>query len=155
MGNKATYVYLAGAMSGLSADDAKGWRIEAGKRLTEAGFTVLDPARGLMFLEPNETVADGYDDRFDETRHTVFNRDKFDSTRSDILLVNLLGHPRRVSIGTVMEMAWAHLSGRFTVTVMDKEDTCYLHAFINETSSVIIESLDEAVDYIIRTFGGK
>jgi hypothetical protein len=35
-------------------------------------------------------------------------RDRFDATRCDVLLVNLLG-AERVSIGTMMEVAWADL----------------------------------------------
>ena len=53
-------VYLAGPMTGMTAEKVKTWRRIATATLIEAGFTVLDPARGLMFLQPEDTVKDAY-----------------------------------------------------------------------------------------------
>jgi nucleoside 2-deoxyribosyltransferase len=153
MPRRGLLVYLAGPMTGMRIEHVKEWRGHAMSRLEEAGFTVLDPARGLMFLEPEAVVKDAYDDEFTENRHVVFERDKFDSTRADVLFVNLK-HAHRISIGTMMEMAWAHLSGRFVVTVLEKEGNPHMHAFVREASSILFDDPEEACDYIIRTFGG-
>lgn len=144
-------VYLFGPMTGQSYEDAVGWRRQAAEKLQEHGFTVLDPARGLMFLEPESTVKDSYGEDTTENKHTVFARDRFDSTRSDILLGNLKG-ATRVSIGSMMEMAWANLSNKFIVTVMEPEGNPHMHAFVRECSGAVMDSVEDAVDYIIATF---
>jgi len=145
-------VYLAGPMTGMTMEHVTTWRRKAEDQLDEAGFTVLDPARGLMFLNPESIVKDAYEDEFTENKHVVFERDKFDSTRADILFVNLK-HATRISIGTMMEMAWAHLSNRFVVIVIEKENNPHMHAFVREASSILFEDPEEACDYIVRTFG--
>ncbi len=145
-------VYLAGPMTGQTLEETIAWRRDATNKLEDAGFTVLDPARGLMFLKPEGVVKDSYENSHTETKHTVFVRDKFDSTRADILLINLL-EASRVSIGTMMELAWAHLSNRFPVVVMEREGNPHMHAFVRESAGVILDDMDDAVNYVIRTFG--
>jgi len=151
--SRGLLVYLAGPMTGMTKEDVVTWRRKAETMLTDAGFIVLDPARGLMFLDPEDVVKDAYEDEFTENKHVVFERDKFDSTRADILFVNLK-HAHRVSIGTMMEMAWAHLSGRFVVTVIEKEGNPHMHAFVREASSIMFDDPEEACLYIVKTFGG-
>lgn len=143
-------VYLAGPMTGLTLEQATGWRRLASERLEEAGFTILDPTRGLTFLKPDDVILDGYDGHQFESKHAVVLRDKFDSTRSDLLLINLLGISR-VSIGTMMELAWASLAGKFAIVIRDKGGV-YDHAFVNETAGILVDNLDDALDYIANTF---
>jgi nucleoside 2-deoxyribosyltransferase len=149
--HRGLLVYLAGPMTGMKIEDVRAWRLAAKETLAEAGFTVLDPSRGLMFLQPEAIVQDAYTDEFRETKHVIFERDKFDSIRADILFVNLK-HAPRVSIGTMMEMAWAHQAGRFIVTVIEPEGNPHMHAFVREASSIIFEDPEEACDYIVKTF---
>lgn len=153
MTRRGLLIYLAGPMTGMTLEHVTTWRKKARLALEEAGFTVLDPARGLMFLEPESVVKDAYEDETTENKHVVFTRDKFDSTRADILFVNLK-HATRISIGTMMEMAWAFLAGRFVVTVIEKEGNPHMHAFVRETSSIRFDDPEDACDYIVRTFGG-
>lgn len=145
-------VYLGGPMTGLTMEQVTAWRKKAKDALEEAGFTVLDPSRGLMFLKPEEVVQDAYEEEFTENKHVVFERDKFDATRADILFMNLK-HATRISIGTMMEMGWGHLSGRFVVTVIEREGNTHMHAFVREASSIMLDDPEDACDYIIRTFG--
>ncbi len=152
MAKRDIMVYLAGPMTGMTIEHVTTWRRKAEDKLAEAGFVVLDPARGLMFLKPEEVVKDAYEDEFTENKHVVFERDKFDSTRAEILLVNLK-HASRVSIGTMMEIAWAHLCGRFIITVIEKEGNPNMHAFVREASCILFDDPEEACDYIVRTFG--
>lgn len=149
--HRGLVVYLAGPMTGMKIEDVRAWRLKAKDKLAEFGFTVLDPSRGLMFLKPEEVVQDAYVDEFKETKHVIFERDRFDSIRADILFVNLK-HCNRVSIGTMMEMAWAHQAGRFIVTVIEKEGNPHMHAFVREASSIIFEDPEEACEYIVSTF---
>jgi len=152
MTRRGLIAYLAGPMTGMTLEHVQTWRRKARASLEDAGFVVLDPARGLMFLEPESVVQDAYEDEFTENKHVVFTRDKFDATRADILFVNLK-HATRISIGTMMEMGWAHLSGRFVVTVIEKEGNPHMHAFVREASSIMFDDPEDACDYIIKTFG--
>lgn len=145
-------VYLAGPMTGQTYEEATAWRAWVTEALTDEGFTLLDPSRGLMFLRPESVVKDAYLKSATENKHTVFLRDKFDSTRADILFINMLGADR-ISIGTTMELAWANLAGRFPIVIMEKEGNPHMHAFTRECAGVIFGDLQDAVDYIIRTFG--
>lgn len=140
-------------MTGLTKKAATEWRRESRETLEEAGLTVLDPTRGLTFLESNEVIQECYDfEGSTENAHTVFEIDKFDATRAGILLVNLLTAPK-ISIGTVIEMAWAHLSGTFVVTVMEDVGNPHDHPFIRKLSSVIFHSPEDACSYIVEKFG--
>jgi len=139
-------------MTGMTLEHVTTWRERARVALEDAGFTVLDPARGLVFLEPESVVRDAYEEEFTENKHVVFARDKFDATRADLLFVNLK-HATRISIGTMMEMGWAYLSGRFVVTVIEKEGNPHMHTFVREASSIWFDDPDDACDYIIQTFG--
>lgn len=152
MTKRGLIVYQGGSMTGLTLEEVVGWRVETAKVLEDAGFTVLNPARGLMFLEPESVVKDSYEVEFTENKHVVFERDKFDATRADILLMNLLKAPR-VSIGTIMEMAWGHLAGRFICTAIEREGNPHMHAFVREASSIMLDDIMEACHYIIKTFG--
>lgn len=77
----------------------------------------------------------------------VVTRDKFDSTRCSVLLVNLLG-AKKVSIGTCVEIGWANANDIPIVLVMEKEN-CHNHAFIRESANFITDSLDDGM-YIVK-----
>jgi hypothetical protein len=144
-------VYLAGSITGKTYIEATAWREMAARRLSDAGFKSISPMRGKSFLERETNIKDAYEGTNTADKHAIFTRDKFDSTRSEILLLNLLGADA-VSIGSVMELAWAHLSNCFCVVVMGMGNP-HVHAFVKEAASVVFDNLDEAVDYIISTFG--
>jgi len=152
MNRSGLIVYLGGSMTGLSLEECTAWRQAATELLEEAGFTVLDPTRGLTFLRPESVVKDAYEDEFGENKHLVFERDKFDATRADILIINLLKAPR-VSIGTMYEVAWGHLAGRFVALAMEREGNPHMHAFVREAASIIMEDIEDLVYYVITTFG--
>jgi len=71
-------------------------------------------------------------------------RDYFDCTTCDILIVNLLGYTR-VSIGTVMEIAWAH-AHRIPIICIMEEGNIHDHPMINEAIGFRVESVYDAID---------
>lgn len=89
-------IYLAGPMTGLLFEEARRWRNEAKERLEslldpETGVRVyrtLDPCRGKEYLEGH--VLQAMDDEGLGWGDIVVPRDKYDVTRSDIVLFNLL-----------------------------------------------------------------
>lgn len=99
-------VYLAGPITGLSWEQITEWR----KQVTAALAPDIDcfsPLRGKEYLAQETSVKDQYDKYIMSTQRGILIRDHYDATRRSLLFVNLL-NTVKVSIGTVMEIAWAH-----------------------------------------------
>ncbi len=77
----------------------------------------------------------------------IMTRDRFDATRCDALLVNLLG-AARVSIGTVMEIAWADACRTPIVVAMEPAGNVHEHAMIAEAIGFRVPTLAEAIHVI-------
>jgi len=148
-------VYLAGPISGLTYDEATGWRNAIATELAEFGIKCQSPMRAAIHLRHADGVLGDCEIQAGtkpaveamSTPKGVVVRDKFDSTRCDLLLVNLL-KAKKVSIGTCVEIGWANANDIPIVLVMEK-DNIHNHAFIRESASFITESLSDSV-YIIK-----
>jgi len=153
---KEVLVYLAGPITGTTYDECTDWRDEVCRQFDDSncGLKGITPMRGKSFLKKEKSIKDAYDDNSHCDKHAIFLRDKFDCLRSDIVLANFLG-AKNVSIGSMFEVAWAHQTGKFIVVVMEEKDNPHIHAFVRESAAEIFHDIDEAVDYIIDTFGGK
>ena len=81
------------------------------------------------------------------TSRGVMTRDRWDCTRCDVLLVNLLG-AKSVSVGTCMEIAWADLSRIPIVCAIEKDGNPHEHMMVNEAIGLRVESLDAALDTV-------
>ncbi len=81
----------------------------------------------------------------------IMTRDRFDATRCDVLLVNLLG-ATRVSIGTTMEIAWADLKRTPIVLCMEAPgtDNPHEHCMITEAVGFRCTTLDEGL-HVVRS----
>lgn len=142
-------VYLAGPITGSSYGQATEWRDYAKDLLESSGeYKCLTPMRGKEALKHIERFEpNGYDGV--ASNHNICHRDEYDVHRSDVLLVNLAG-ATRVSIGTMMEIAWGHHAGKFVITVLDSADNPHNHAFVIENSSMVVTSLDAAIEYLLK-----
>jgi len=76
-------------------------------------------------------------------------RDFNDCSTCDVLLVNLLG-ASKVSIGTVMEIAWAYQNRTPVVVVMEQEGNPHEHAMIREAIGFRVHTMGEAIA-VVRT----
>lgn len=142
-------VYLAGPITGLTYDGTTEWRDHAIKVLKEKGITGLSPMRHKDYLHGTTTIADTYEDKVMSSQRGIYARDKFDCERADVVLVNLLG-AKRVSIGTVMEIAWATANNNPVVLVMEDEGNIHDHALLREACPFRVNNLDEALSVVIR-----
>lgn len=75
-------------------------------------------------------------------------RDFYDCTTCDILLVNLLG-AKSVSIGTVMEIAWAYQKRTPIVLAIESEGNIHEHLMIDEARGFRVPTLQEALDVVV------
>lgn len=144
-------VYLAGPISGLSYGQCTGWREEAMAALAQHGITGISPMRAKEYLSHlHDISSDGRDYAHlgvFATPRGVITRDRYDCMRCGVLLVNLLG-AQRVSVGSVMEMAWADAKRTPIVCVMEREGNPHDHMMFTEVIGFRVETLEEALHVV-------
>jgi len=151
-------VYLAGPISGLNYKECTDWRKYVRKKFPPEIIGV-SPMRGKWVfkgeLAPDDP-ADEYGMKFsgtDEddfvftTQREVLARDHNDVLRSDAILINFLG-AKTVSIGTVMEVAWAHAYRKPTVLIMEENNNLHDHAMVREVCPFVARTVDEGIERI-------
>jgi nucleoside 2-deoxyribosyltransferase len=139
-------VYLAGPITGLSYEGCTSWRDWAFKELYNAGHDGLDPMRAKGYLAREDCIGSDYDTVLSCSRG-IMTRDHWDCTRCDVLLVNLIG-ATNVSIGTVMEIAWAFECRIPIVLCIEKEGNVHDHAMIREAVGFRVETLEEGLNVV-------
>jgi nucleoside 2-deoxyribosyltransferase len=149
-------VYLAGPITGLSYDQGQDWRVKATEKLADFGVAGLSPLRAKEFLRQCGMLS-GTGEEYAHlgvlaTPRCVMTRDRFDATRCDVLLVNLIG-ATRVSIGTVMEIAWADLARIPIVVAIEPAGNPHEHMMVNEAIGFRLPSLDEALTVVGAILG--
>ena len=138
-------IYLAGPMSGLTYEGASSWRdwfVQNGK----SRFQFISPLRGkedLMFMD-EEFTSHTYDTVLSNSR-AVATRDRWDVTRADAVVVNVLA-ATKVSIGTMIEMGWADEARVPVVLVMEEEGNLHDHTIVRHIAGFQVENLLEALD---------
>jgi nucleoside 2-deoxyribosyltransferase len=153
-------IYLAGAITGESYGDATDWREYVRTRLSP-GIVGLSPLRAKAYLENETTIGDCYDSQNGvatplSTSRGIMTRDFFDCQNCDIVLANLLG-TEKVSIGTVMEIAWAHAFNKPLILVLE-DNNIHEHAMIREATGFRVKTIDEAIliaNAILTDYEGK
>ena len=135
-------VYLAGAITGHSFDAATDWRDQAIQVFSAAGIDAYSPLRAKVYLQQETMMEDTYEEQVMSSQRGIFVRDHFDCRVRDGLFVNLL-ETTRVSIGTVMEIAWADAYRKPIVLVMEKTGNLHDHAMIREACPLWVHTLEE------------
>ena len=145
-------VYLAGPITGLTYDGAEDWRQFAKDILRDVGIKALSPLRAKDYLRQVGGPLSGTGEEYAHlgvlsTPRGVTTRDRYDATRCDVLLVNLLGADR-VSIGTVMEIAWADAKRTPIVVAREEKGNIHEHMMINEAVGFRVTTLEQALDIV-------
>ncbi len=145
-------IYLVGPITGKIADEVFQYFTDLSIRLLKAGYEVIHPLLGKGYLrtEVGGLKPDGYQMPA-STNHAIFERDKWMVSQADIILANLTGADR-VSIGSVMELAWASMLGKHTVVVMGEQNV-HRHSFVLEAADILFPTMDAAIDYLIDMRG--
>jgi hypothetical protein len=144
-------VYLAGPITGCDYDGCTDWRESVKSELGLAAIKGVSPMRGKEYLKSIGTISG----TGEEYAHLgpislprgVMTRDRWDATRCNVLLVNLLG-ASRVSIGTVMEIAWADLARIPIVCVIEDNDNPHEHMMISEAIGYRVNNMPQALHII-------
>lgn len=139
-------VYLAGPITGQAYGETVNWREKAKSLLGTRGIVGYSPMRGKAYLSKEEKIQDSYSD-FTMSSITGINvRDYNDVKTADAVLVNFLGCGSRVSIGTVMEIAWARCMQIPIVIVMEK-DNVHEHGMLT-FGNIVVSTMQEGIDAI-------
>jgi len=138
-------LYVARSISGYSFEQVVSYYEMVIRDLKE-WYEIFCPMTGKGFLR-NELKfkAEGYGTSI-STNHAIFERDKWMISQTDIILTDLMDTDH-VSIGCVMELAWASLLGKYTIVIMEKENI-HNHAFILEAADIIFENYYDAIEYL-------
>lgn len=147
-------VYLAGPISGLNFDGATDWREYAKEWLKNNDVKALSPLRNQEHLRSVGVFTDcaKETERFKSPMSMpkgLTIRDRWDAMRCDVLLVNLLG-AAKVSIGTVMEIAWADAKGVPIVCAIEETGNPHEHAMLNHCIGFRVADLDDALDVTLQ-----
>lgn len=145
-------VYLSGPITGLNFADAVGWTdyaIERFKKETNGNIEGYKPLRGKEFLHDVVSFdAMGYNDNPLSDPQAIVGRDLYDVESSDAVLINLLDS-KRVSIGTMFEMAWAKLWRKPMVLVMETDGSnLHQHAFVTQSATHRCHDIDTGINLI-------
>lgn len=146
--SKLRTVYCVHPISGSTPDEVFSY-YESIKLKMSPYYDVLIPMTGKSSLRcAKELRAHGHNELPITTNHAIFERDRWMVTQSDIVYANLIGATERVSIGSMFELAWASILGKYVILAMDKESV-HKHAFVLEAADAIFESSEEAETYLL------
>jgi len=139
-------VYLAGPITGLTWEEATEWRTKVSSELKPLGIICYSPLRAKNYLAKFDKLADNYPEFTLSSTRGIYTRDRWDATRCDVLFVNFL-NAKRISIGTVLEIAWADSADRPIILVME-EDNPHRHSMIMECAGYVVPTLDEGIHVV-------
>lgn len=143
-------LYLSGPITGLSFDGATDWRHWVSAHLA-GQVKCWSPMRGKDYLKGiTDLSANGYEDTILSGSKQITCRDRFDTLRCDMTLMNLLGAPR-VSIGTMIELGWADSARRPIVLVMEKTGNVHDHMMVKEMCGFHVHTLEDALHVVRAT----
>ena len=150
--NKSRYkVYLAGGIGGLSYGAATDWREAATKYLDEHNIDGISPMRAKEFLKGQ--MIDDQQEHMDvmATRNAITQRDRWDTTRCDLVILNLLDESR-FSIGTCIEIGQADMARVPMILVCQEGGEFDNHPMVSRICGFKVRSIEEALELAVRIF---
>ena len=143
-------VYLAGPISGCTYGECTTWRDEFAKDMPKDIF-FASPMRGKSSkgstcreqTGAGEVAIPGRADAVLRQDAAIMARDFFDCNRAAVVVFYLLG-ATRVSIGTMMEAAWAYAKHTPAIFIMEKEGNIHDHPMLRQAIDYQVESVEEA-----------
>ncbi len=139
-------IYLAGPITGKSFDEVMSRYKEKTAILVDFGYEVLSPMTAKGGLKGvSAFVSTGYSGPV-ANDHSIFERDQWMVSQADVVLADL-SNATAISIGTMMELAWASYLGKHTVLVMGANNP-HDHAFVKQAADVRLDDMEDAYDYL-------
>lgn len=139
-------VYLAGPISGLTYNEGQNWR-ETFANFMPPQIKCYSPLRAKQYLRTFGKLEQSYEVSALSTDRGINTRDHYDCMSSDLILAYLSGADR-VSVGTVMEIAWAYAYRKPLVVVMEEAGNVHDHPMTREAFGFRVTYLAEAAELI-------
>lgn len=150
-------IYVAHQITGLTFDEVVGYYNNMEALLGDSyGYEVLCPmtAKGYLRTEYEHKAFVPKDYTYPiSTNHAIAERDKWMVEQCDVLYCDFTGS-KKALIGCIFELAWAHLLGKHTITVIP-EGNVHQHAFVLEASDICFKNIGDALDYLKYLIEGK
>lgn len=142
-------IYLAGAISGCSYEQASGWRKEVRWYLEDhLGHTLIDPMGDKDELSKEQAIRVTPLNGLYTSDKAIVSRDRYSVFTSDIVLANL-SYGENPLIGTSVEIGWADSQGIPIIAVCPKGSR-FDHPFTRELC-YCVDTLGQALD-VINTY---
>lgn len=106
----------------------------------------LSPLRGKYYLAGEKSIASDYADSVLSCERGITTRDYNDVKRCDLIVVNFLGVKEKVSIGTVMEIAWAKAFQIPVILIIESSGNIHDHGMIRDCTGFRVDSVEAALD---------
>jgi Nucleoside 2-deoxyribosyltransferase len=138
-------VYLAGPISGLPYAQAQVWRNVVADSLGPM-IECYSPLRCKDYLRVHGALEGSYEGNPLSTDRGIMTRDHWDCMTCDLVFANLLGATERVSIGTAMEIAWAHAYRKPLVLVIEDAGNIHDHPMIREAVGFRVSTIAQGLE---------
>ena len=151
-------VYLSGPITGCTYEGCTDWREYAAQILISVGIQAISPMRAKNYLKKLENpIISGHGREYAHmgvfsTPQAVVARDRFDTQRADIVLMNLL-NADRISVGTMVELGWADAARVPVVGIIEPQNNIHDHMFVNQLIGFRVATLDEGLHVVRATLG--
>ena len=142
---KKPTVYLCGPITAVPENKAKQWRERAIRELAPE-IIGIDPTREEISSVRESEMEKTTGKKWERMRHgaRTLSRNRFDLSRSDLLLVNFLGC-NAASIGSVGEIFWADLLRIPVVIIREDTGNIHDHDLLNAIAGWIFNDFDAAI----------
>jgi nucleoside 2-deoxyribosyltransferase len=147
-------VYLSGPIASLSPAEALSWREYAKFFLsTQSDNQVI----GICPMRHSTYKNTGRLDRKEidilKDKQACYTRDKYDIKDCDLVFVNVIKPPDRISMGTNIEVGWADAFGKPIIAVSDKDGTYDKDLLFSATIDIMYYDLDiglkRCIDFLL------
>lgn len=151
-------IYLAGPITGKSWGESENWRDRFKQALKDTaphihGYSPLREKSEI--LKKEAFINDSYENTLFSSQRAIMSRDFFDVQTSDAVVANLRD-ATTVSIGTVMEMAWAYQRRIPLIVITEFENgrikNLHDHAMLREAANWWVETEEEALEVVRALF---
>lgn len=145
-------VYLSGPITGLTYAGATDWRKLAIEELAKHGIIGVSPMRAKDYLAGLKEPISGHGRDYVHmgvlsTPQAVVARDRYDTQRVDLVLMNLLG-AKQVSIGTMVELGWADAARVPVIGIIEPEGNAHDHMFVSQLIGFRVEELEQGLSIV-------
>ncbi len=143
-------IYIAGSITGQNGEDVIAYFKNTEAKLNGLGYKVFSPILGKDLIRTEISIkAADYSNSPLITNHAIIERDRWMVSTADIIYSNLTMSGSRISIGSMMELAWAHQLGKHSIVAM-QPDNIHWHAFVLEAADVIFSDHESAMKYLAQ-----